>query len=174
MAVFLPHIFYLDGMLNSQIFNKRLRCNYLKYNMFQYIVSFIPNFHRPLKLLCFYQNYQNEKMGYGPSTQVELSLILGQNIFINVKNMYNEVCKCSHTEFRKDRAVGYLFWYFHCIKNNYSNLQEMLLLKIFFYYSRCGTKRKSNLYFKNRELNVSSRSLRCLINQAQVPFLLLL
>lgn len=51
-------------------------------------------------------------MGYGPSTQVKISPMLGQNIVRNIKNVYKKAWQSLHTRCRKDKAVGYLFQYF--------------------------------------------------------------
>lgn len=119
MAIFFPYIFYLGDMLNSQIFSKHLQCNYCKYNA----VSLILSFPRTLKLLSLYQNCKRKQIGYGHPTLVEPALILGPDMVINVKNMYNKQCKFSDTPFKKDGDIGYLFQYFQLIWSNDSKLQ---------------------------------------------------
>lgn len=71
MAIFFPYVFFLDDMMNSQIFSEHLQCNYCKYNT----MSLILNFPRNLKSLSLYQNYKRKQIGYGRSTLVEPALI---------------------------------------------------------------------------------------------------
>jgi len=48
MAVFFLHIFYLDDMLNSQIFNKCLQCSYFKNT-----IVFYSQFSQAFKIVKF-------------------------------------------------------------------------------------------------------------------------